>query len=519
MNAMTSMAQFARRPVVATGESGAERHGLLYAMAIPAFMAILLALVPVLGMGARPLFLLTLVPLVIWTAFTNTERALYVFVAWCWMDGTIRGVLNAGPIGILARDIVLAIVVIGWAFRRLQTRGADPIRWPPGTYIIALFAINGVLQIMNPYSLGLMQSLAGLKVHLTPLPILFLAYDTIRRKNQVYALLWFLTLGTFVIGSVSLIQYMFGRDWTWAHFPGTKDLILQNAHVMSAGAKVDKSALFRPPGTTSTGGFTGAYVGYVFPLAFALTMMSPKAGVTPVWRSVLIGIVFLFVVFIFINSLRAALADAVVGVVICSFRIGGRLWMRTLLVLMMSVTLALMAWTYSKTISGGVVADRYASMLADPVAAVHSDRRTLFDEFDEVVVQAPMGVGLGRAGAAVGHLGAADNSPGFVVFSESHIDFLIFETGIIGAVLLVGTTIMIVFRAFRVFARLRDEDDRIAASSIFSVLLVVVGSLPFICVLGAPPGSILFWLLAGTMLSVYDRAPKSKPKVWSRGIE
>lgn len=485
---------------------------LKFALGLSALMALLLASVPVMGSSSKVLFLLTLLPLVLFNACVNTERAILLYVAWCWMDGVIRGVMGGGPVAILARDIVLTIVVVCWAGRRLRTRSFDPIRLPPGGLLIALFVVECLLQIANPYSLGLLSSLAGLKVHLSTIPLLFIGYDTFRRRDQAYALVVFLSLATLIIGGVSFLQYVEGREWTWAHFPGSSDAILQNAHVTTLGNHVATSGLFRPPGTTGAGGFTGVFVGYIFPLTFSLALISRKLTLRAPVKLLVSGILFAFIVFIFINSVRVALFDALFGVVLCATLIGGRLRYRAFVVLGAAVLIGAAAWTYTAGISGGGVADRFASTFSDPVSTLHGDRKTMFEEFSDVATRAPFGVGLGRVGAAAGHLGTAgDDSLGFTVFSESYVDTMVFETGLIGAFLITFVAIYFAVVGFRVLQRLKTNDDRCIAASLLASYCVLVCCFPFLPVLMGPPGSILFWLYPSVLLGVYGTPPKPKP--------
>ena len=199
-----------------------------FVLAFPAVLAVLVFLVTVIGTAAAVPFLIVLVPLALWGAFRDTERALYVYIAWCWFDGTIRGLLHSDAVSIVARDIVLGIITIGWGAQRLQNRHRDPIRCPPGTLLVVLFIVNCLLQVFNPYAAGLLQSIGGLKMHLAFIPLLFLGYDVIRRPTQVRSLFLFLTLITLIMGISSYAQYAHGPSWTYAHFPGSKETISQN---------------------------------------------------------------------------------------------------------------------------------------------------------------------------------------------------------------------------------------------------------------------------------------------------
>ena len=480
-----------------------------FALVLPCVMAFLLALVPVIGKGAAGPFALVLLPLVLWSAFRDTERAIYVYLAWCWMDGTIRGVFGGGPVLIVARDIVLGIVVVGWGAQRLQNRASNPLRWPPGSLLIALFAIICLLQFFNPYSLGLVQSIGGLKLHLSPIPLFFVAYDTIRRPAQVRALFVFLTLATLVIGLVSFVQYTQGEAWTWAHFPGTKEAISQDTHVMHAGAKVGAAGLFKPPGTTAFGGGVGAYVGMVFPLTFGLVMLSSGRFASWVLKAGLLGVLMAYVVMMLTNGLRSALVGAVAAVLISGVLIGGRLRARMLAGAAVCLVLGVIALTYSQSVSQGAVTDRFASTFSDPADAMHKDRRTFFDDVAGIAVNSPMGVGMGRMLAGSGRLGTAAHDLDFVVYSESYLGEMMFETGLVGAALITCIAVSFLLRGGIALMRLHDADSKLLAAALLGMLGVVFAEFFAAPVLMGPPGSVLFWLSAGVLLRTFTS--KARP--------
>ncbi len=476
---------------------------LWFPLALPVLMAFLLVLIPLLGRAAAVPILLVLIPLVLWSAFRDTERAIYVYIAWCWMDGTIRGMLNQDPVSIVARDIVLGIIVVGWGLQRLHTRSWNPLRCPPGTLLVALFVINCLLQVANPHSLGLVQSIGGLKMHLSAIPLLFVGYDVIRRREQVRALFLFLTLATLVIGLVSLAQYVGGQEWTWAHFPGAKEVISQSMRSMTEGKQISEIASFKPPGTTGFGGGTSSFLGLVFPLTFALPMLSGKLRFAPRVKACFFCILMAFIVIILINSVRSSLVLAIGGVAICVMLIGSRLRARMRVTLLACLALGLIAFTFSQSLSQGGVTDRYASTLSDPVNALHQDRQTFFDQAGDIVRLSPMGVGLGRVGAAAGRLGASDKSLGFTPFSESYLGNMIFETGILGGLLISCVAVSFVFNGYLTTTRLSSPDDKFLAAALVAVLAIVLVNFFFSPILLGPPGSVLFWLLGGVLLRVF----------------
>ena len=474
---------------------------LPFVITLPLLMAAFLALVPVLGTSARLLVLLVWVPLAVWSAFADTERALYVLCAWCWMDGTIRGLFGGGPVWVLARDAVLLLTVLGWGMDRLRDQVRNPVRLPPGSLLVGLFTLNCLLQIANPNALSLLGSVAALKLHLVAIPLLFLGYDVFRRREQVRAFFLFLTLATLVIALVSVAQYVQGPGWTYAHFPGTREVISQDVGLNATSHA--RNLTFKPPGTTTFGGGTNAFVSFAVPLAFALLLLRrPRRAA---WVKVgLVGGLFVFTIALFLNGVRSGLVSAAACLLACSLLAGGRQRGRLLAATGLCLVLGFGAWTYAQGLSGGHVAGRFASTFANPVEAMHQDRQTFFDQITVLAVQSPMGAGLGRVGPGSGQFGLdPEGDFAAVYFSESYLGCMVIETGILGALLIAAIALSFLGRGLLIVRSLPDADDRLMASALVSILLVLFLNFFTAPVLFQPPGTILFWLGAGLLLRAF----------------
>ena len=480
---------------------------LWFVLALPAVLAFLVALVPLIGTAAVGPLLLVLVPLVLWAAFRDTERALYVYFAWCWLDGIIRGLLHSDPVSIVARDIVLGMIVVGWGFQRLQNRHRDAIRVPPGTLLVVLFVVNCLLQVLNPDAAGLVQDIGGLKLHLTAIPLLFLGYDVIRRPAQVRSLFLFLTLITLIAGVTSYAQYAHGPSWTWAHFPGSREAIGENLAAGRMTANQGMTATFKPPGTSTGGGGAGFLTGFIFPLAFVLPLLSGPLHFGRKVKAALAVVLLAFVVIIFINAVRAALLIAFSGILLCGLLIGGKQRARILAAIALCLVLGGAGFGIAQSISQGGVTDRFASTFADPVDALHKDRRTFFDDAVSITVNSPLGVGLGRVGAAGGRLGSGSSS-GPTGFSEAYLGSIMYETGIIGGLLISGIALFFLAKSYVSLGKLTDPDDKFLAAAITAVFIIIFANFFVTPILLGPPGSVLFWLLGGISLRVF--APKAK---------
>lgn len=486
---------------------------LWFVLALPAVLGSLVALVTVAGTVVAIPFLLVLVPLVLWSAFRDTERAIYVYFAWCWLDGTIRGLLHSDAVSIVARDIVLGVIVVGWGAQRLQNRYQDPIRVPPGTLLVVLFVINCLLQIMNPFAGSLLQSIGGLKLHLSAIPLLFLGYDVFRRPAQVRSLFLFLTLITLIVGVTSYVQYLHGPSWTWAHFPGTQESIGQNLPGFKSGEVRGMMTSFKPPGTTTGGGGAGAYVGIIFPISFMLPLLPGSLRFSKATRATLVAVLLAFIVIIFINAVRSALVIALCGMVISSLLVGGKLRVRMFAAIAVCLVLAGLAYTFTQGVSNGGVTSRFASTFADPADALHQDRRTFFDDAVFIVTHSPTGIGLGRVGGSAGRLGSGDAGAGFIGFSEAYLGSIMYETGIIGGLLITAITLFFIARSASALRFLADPDTRLLATAITTILLLIFANFFVTPILLGPPGSVLFWLLSGVSLRAFAQKQRKEKRL------
>ena len=271
----------------------------------------------------------------------------------------------------------------------------------------------------------------------------------------------------------------------------------------SAGSHLTSDDTFKPPGTTTFGGGTAAFAGFVFPVAFVLMLLSRGRRFPPRMRGLFGVVLFCFIMTFFVNGLRSALVEAILCVAACSMFVEGRTRTCVLVGIGFCLALGMMGWGTSQAITHGGSSDRFGSLLANPREALHDDRQTFFDQFGEIVTRAPMGVGLGRTGTVAGHFGMTSKDIGFTAFSEAYLGNMVFETGIIGALLISLIALSFLVRGYAALRRLPDVDDKLLAAGLFSVLFTLTTDFFVIPVLVVLPGSVLFWLFGAVLLRVF----------------
>ena len=133
--------------------------------------------------------------------------------------------------------------------------------------------------------------------------------------------------------------------------------------------------------------------------------------------AVFIAILLIFMVTFFVNGVRSALVTAVMGVILCSYFVGGRLRLRALTGVALCLILGLVGWTISLNITHGGALDRFASVFADPSSAYLRDRVPFYQQLPDILYHSSMGIGLGSTGPVEGYLGP-HYGLGFVPFTR-----------------------------------------------------------------------------------------------------
>src|SRR5262245_24354002 len=132
-----------------------------------------------------------------------------MILAYLSIEGFLKMRSNYNQIVHVGLDIIvlsLALVLVLQAVVR-QRAHLDEL---PYTRLILVYALWMVLQVLNPYSPGLVQSVASFKVHLTMVPLYFIAATLFDEPRDVVKFIFGLTLIAMVPYVVALVQYALG---------------------------------------------------------------------------------------------------------------------------------------------------------------------------------------------------------------------------------------------------------------------------------------------------------------------
>lgn len=137
---------------------------------------------------------------------TLTVAVIFAYVS---VEGFLKLASNYNPVVHIGMDIVVLGVAAWWALEAALSRRAGIPRLP-WVRLIGIFALWVLLELLNPYSPGLLPSLASLKIHLAAIPLYFMVPAAVKERKDVLHLLLAITLIACVPYVTALAQYALG---------------------------------------------------------------------------------------------------------------------------------------------------------------------------------------------------------------------------------------------------------------------------------------------------------------------
>ena len=125
------------------------------------------------------------------------------------IEGFLKLMSNYNRVVHVGLDIIVLLLAGYFVLQAVVERRAH-LDELPYTKLILVYAVWMVLQLLNPFSPGLLQSIAAFKVHLTMVPLYFIAATLFREPRDLIKFVFGLTLIVFVPYVMSLVQYALG---------------------------------------------------------------------------------------------------------------------------------------------------------------------------------------------------------------------------------------------------------------------------------------------------------------------
>jgi hypothetical protein len=435
-----------------------------------------------LGMAA----ILGLVPLALRLSKGWTLAIILLYLG--LLDGFLRNTTGVSSLT-LGRDVLL-YVLVAVSLAQLAVRHQRVELPPLGVWVIAFVAIV-LVQLLNPRSTGLAYSLAALRPHLEWVPLFFFGYVAVRTVRRLELFLALLLVVAAANGVVSFLQFQLSPDELAQWGPGYERLVYGTGDVTARVFGETDDLKVRPMGLGGDLGFGGVtgFIGLV--AGAALLFMRPRkvavqAGILALAALALAGVIA--------SQARVTIIGAVVAVAALGLIAVDR---RRFVPLLMAATIALLGLP---VLAGaleqqfGSDAFRYESIAPDKiVSTIVEERAPTYEVLPDYVRDFPLGAGIGTTGPALSFPGG-DREP---LNGESQYNVLVLELGIVGALLVIGFHLRLIWLGARGVRRRRDPAERFAVAALVAPLVAAVVLWTVGPTTTAPPFAPFTWFAAG----------------------
>ncbi|MEH2248966.1 hormogonium polysaccharide biosynthesis protein HpsL [Nostoc sp.] len=461
--------------------------------------------------------------IIISLSYKYPRQALYAFIIYIPLGGTITYYLGNSPILQLAKDTFYVPALIGlWQTCRKQglpliiPQGIKiPLYIVLGCSVLTLLFVNGGQQF-NPPSVGLLEKaekeiplgvgILGLKVFLGYVPLIGCAYYLIRDKRDFLFLSRLQIVLTLICCLLGFIQYLLLLTGVCQ---GTRGLEGNALFVTSLEARCyfggallysPEEGVIRLPGT------------FVAPWQWAWFLISSTfftfaTGFTdpsPIWR--LIGLGSLVTVFInaVISGQRIALAlvPTCFGILLLLTGQIGNLKR----FIPIGVGLALILGIAMVT-NPAVVQERTESFTGRWEASPPQD--FIVQQFEEnwENVDGPLGSGLGRATNSARVMGRTK-------LVETYYPKVLYEVGIIGVLAFLGLVTSLTIIGFKTYRSIKNRNFRSYGAALW-VFILFISYNTYYYPLDVDPVAVYYWFFAGILfkLPVLDKQERKMDEV------
>ena len=321
----------------------------------------------------------------------------------------------------------LSLMGLVWCLRRSRVT-----RTHPSWNLLLGAAIYMAVMLLHPATNTTMAGLAQIGMHFAVAAPLFWAPYYFRgdyqRLLRVLTILWILNGASVVVG---ILQVRNPGTWMPAEFTS---VFFQTANLnisMFQYRAADGSLAIRPPGLGDTPG--AACGAGMFVAILGLAYLGLPVSKSRKLLGSLMGMAG--VVVIFLSHVRSSLVVVVGCAVVYSIILVGQGRLRTALTLaLLMAVCGFYSLLYAESLGGQSTIDRFATLLEDDPSKVY-ERSARMDmvtgAFDTLLVEHPLGAGLGRWGMMRIYFGNENNLDSPEIWAEVQFQAWVLDGGIV----------------------------------------------------------------------------------------
>ncbi len=447
--------------------------------------------------------------------------ALIIF-AYLTMEGLLKLLSNYNRVVHIGLDIIV-LSLAAWLIVEAVIRREAYLPHLPWARLTAAYAIWVVLQLLNPMSPGFIPSLAAFKVHLTMIPLYFIAASLFHDPRDIIRFLGGIVAITLVPYVLALVQYALGP----ASLLDLSPRFWQNISYYHE---------WRPFGTSAVPGGAAVFAYLVTPLAMVLLVQQYSK---PAVRMLALLSIALAAGAFIVSGVRQVFLGCVLALVTMAFLMAARGRGRGAVALGSSLLIGAFAFVSVQAWLRPMATEAVANDRRSPeiwrqrdvtsrlftLTQAGSYQEARANPIPGILYRAqryPFGAGLGRTGSTAGAFESeyrkdarSAQLQNEVGWSDNFFADMIVETGLPGMLML--TAILIGMGVFALNLARRARDPTIAACAAalagfyFSLLAMSWGSQPLL----GNPITAYFWFLSGllaAMARMEDEAELQDPE-------
>lgn len=417
------------------------------------------------------------------------------------LEGFLKIVSNYHPVIHVGADVLVIVLTLKTIFESFTGQDKESKFTPPLVLLFAFYFIWVVITLFNPYSLGLIPSLAGAKVYVTMLLLYFFGYSQTKSLKDADDFIKPLIAVVLIHTVLGIYQGMVGPESVLSLHPGYAKQLYKF-----------KNFAFRPFGLTNLPGGPAVYLSFMFPMALYVIFTFRHWLMRATMTIFLPAGIFLFL----LCQVRASLIKMIIGSVIfllglIFFSSKKRGQLQYILIFLTGVTAGMIYFLpqilniYMQQNELNVMAvDR--SLTIFDLEKVSKARFAVWPRFSAYLQTAPLGAGFSRiGGASVKFTEERQQDPFFkddYFFADNFWVACLIEIGIPGMILLSLIVACIWWRTMKTVLRLKHFKPKLLALAVFSSITAMMVGLYASEGILYNPDACFYWFFAGVVMKL-----------------
>ncbi len=389
------------------------------------------------------------------------------------IDGPVKLLTAGGEATAVVRNILTFAIVLGVLLRMIANN--EEVKMPPLSGWIVAFVVIVLADVLNPNTLSLLKSLAGIRDLLQWVPFFFFGYVLMRSKENFRRM--FLILGVIALanGVTATIQTRLSPGQVASWGPGYNERVNGNETTHKGARKYNSEGVgrVRPFGLGSDSGFGGG-VG-VITLPCALALFALWRWRRRRWVPVVLCLGAMLGIATGLGRTQVLGGVIAVGAfIVLATTFGGPEMGRPIRALLIMFALAIPAGVLLvSVVEEKGVFSRYESIAPESVVGTATgEKEASIRQIPNDVKNDPFGFGLGVSGAGSSFGGRTTVTlEGHGFSSETQYNWITDELGAPGLVLWTGLSITVLLLIFKRLRRVADPDIRIALTGVFAAFI------------------------------------------------